>query len=187
MINLLPPIDQRQLMASRTNALILRYILLMSVVIAVMALEMLGVYVILNVDKQNSQTIIQANDEKAAAYQSVQKEADSFRSNLAVSKYILDQQVPYTGIIIALAQILPEGAAVDALSIMPATFGTPTSLIVHTSTRDLAVDVKALLQQASYNGKSIFSSVSFESLAVSTESGYTATFNVTYSKELGTQ
>lgn len=193
MINLLPPEDQRQLVASRTNALILRYVFLLSVVIAVMALEMLGVYFLLNNDKQRYQATIDLNNEKAAAYRTVQQDADSFRSNLAISKYVLDKQIPYTSIIFAIANALPQGASLDGLSLVPSTFGTPTTLIVHTDTRDTALAVKAELQNASYENHPIFTSVSFESLTAASDTssgtggGYTATFNITYSKELGTQ
>jgi len=191
MINLLAPDDRRQLVASRTNSLILRYIFLMSVVIAVMALEMLGVFFILNTDKQRNQDLIDYNNTQAAAYVKVQQQADTFRSNLAISKYILDKQTPYTSIIFAVAQALPTTATLNSLSIIPTSFGTPVPITVETNTSQTAIDVKAALQGASYKDKPIFTAVSFVSLtapdAAANKTTYTATFNVTFSKEIPTQ
>lgn len=191
MINLLSPDDQHQLAAARTNTLILRYVFLMSVVIAVMAVEMLGVYLLLNNDMRTNQALIDTNDEKAKAFESVQKDANSFRTNLAISKYILGKQVPYTSIIFAIANALPAEATLDALRIEPSTFGTPSVMTVKTNNPDTAIEVKLQLQQARYNNKNIFTSVSFDSIAApavgATDNTYTATFRVTYSKELTTQ
>ncbi|MEO5949530.1 MAG: hypothetical protein ABIP74_03930 [Candidatus Saccharimonas sp.] len=191
MINLLAPNDRRQLTASRTNSLILRYIFLMSVVIAVMALEMLGVFFILNADKQRNADLIAYNDKQASAYQTVQQEADIFRSNLAISKYVLSKQTPYTSIIFAVAQALPPTATLDSLSIVPSTFGTPVTISVQTDTSKTAIDVKAALQNASYGGKPIFTAVSFNSLTApdpaASKATYTAAFSVTFSKEISSQ
>ena len=188
MINLLSPNDRRQLAASRTNSLMLRYIFLLSVVIAVMALELVGVYFILNADKQRNQDLIDFNDTKAAAYADIQQQADTFRSDLAVSKYILGKQTPYTSLIFAIAEVMPPNATLDALSIVPATFGAPVTITAQTDSYSTAIQVKAALQKATYNTKPIFTAVSFDSItAPDKEAGgttYTATFSVTFSKEI---
>lgn len=193
MINLLSPDDRRQLTAARSNSLLLRYILLTSVVIAVMAVEMLGVYLILYNDQQQNISEITARNKDAEAYKQVQQDADTFRTNLGISKYILDKQIPYTGIILAISQILPdlpgEYAYLTNLSIVPSTFGTPMALNVHTDSPTTAVKVKGYLQNVTYEGKTIFTSVSFSSItapvAGDTTGSYHATFSVTFSKELG--
>ena len=191
MINLLAPNDRRQLMASRTNSLVLRYIFLMSVVIAIMALEMLAVFFILSTDKRRNEDLIAYNDKQASAYQTIQTQADAFRSNLAISNYILGKQTPYTSIIFAIAQALPSSATLDSLSIVPATFGTPVPITVQTDSSKTAIDVKLALQNASYGNKPIFTAVSFTSLtapdAAAGKTTYTATFNVTFSKEIPAQ
>lgn len=188
MINLLSPDDRRQLAAARSNTLLLRYILLTSVVIVVMAIEMLGVYLILHNDQQQNQREIDARNKDAEVFAPVQQQADSFRTNLSISKYILDKQVPYTDIIFAIAQALPSSAYINNLSIVPSTFGSPITLAVVTASPDAAVAVKSSLQDATYKGKPIFTSVSFSSLiapgASGTDRSYRATFSVTFSKEL---
>lgn len=163
----------------------------MSVVIAVMALEMLAVFLILSTDKRRNEDLISYNDKQASAYQTIQTQADTFRSNLAISKYILDKQTPYTSIVFAIAQSLPSSATLNSLSIVPATFGTPVPITVETDSSKTAIDVKAALQNATYADKPIFTAVSFTSLtapdAVAGKTTYTATFNVTYSKGIPAQ
>lgn len=193
MINLLSPNDRRQLTAARTNSLLLRYILLTSIVIAVMAIEMLVVYLILRNDQQQNLREIAARDKDAEAYAQVQQDADAFRTNLSISKYILDKQVPYTGLILAISQVLPDlpgqYAYLNNLSIVPSTFGTPMSLSIHTDSPATAVKVKGYLQNVTYGGKTIFTSVSFSSITAPSPSdpdrSYHATFSVTFAKELG--
>ena len=188
MINLLSTNDQRQLAAARTNSLILRYILMMSIMIVVLALEMLGVYFLLSSDKARNEAMIIDNQQKASGYNTVTAQANKFRSDLAISKYILDKQAPYSSLILAIAQALPTGAVLDGLSITPANFGVPTSLIVQTDTSETAIRVKTQLQDVMFNNKHIFSDVSFESIsapgAAAGSTSYRATYRVTYSKDM---
>lgn len=186
MINLLSPNDQRQLAAARSNSLILRYILMMSIMIVVLALEMLGVYFLLNSERARNEATIADNQKKASSFNTVTTQANEFRANLAISKYILDKQVPYSSLVLAIAQGLPSGATLDGLAIDPATFGTPTSLIVQANSSATAIEAKTQLQQATFNDRAIFSDVSFESISTpSSGTGnltYRATFKVTFSK-----
>lgn len=185
MINLLPPEDQRQLAAARTNTLLLRYTILLGVFVIVLVMEILAVYVVVNIGKTQNQNTISENDTKAASYASIKQQSDTFRSNLATAKYILDKQVPYTTLMLALSQNLPSGAVIDKLSIDPATFGTPTTLTVRTTSYDKAIAVKTSLQNAKVGSTALFTSVSFDSVSsgdAQSSFPFTAVFNVTYSK-----
>jgi hypothetical protein len=185
MINLLPTEDQRQLAAARTNTLLLRYTILLSVFVVVLVMEIFAVYVVVNIGKTQNQNTITENDAKAAGYASIKQQADTFRSNLATAKYILDKQVPYTTLMLALSQNLPSGAVIDKLTIDPATFGTPTSLTVKTTSYDKAIAVKTSLQNAKVGNTPLFTSVSFDSVSsgdMQTQYPFTAIYNVTYSK-----
>jgi len=185
MINLLPTEDQRQLAAARTNTLLLRYTILLGVFVVVLVMEILAVYVVVNIGKTQNQSTISENDAKAASYASVKQQADTFRSNLATAKYILDKQVPYTTLMLALSQNLPSGAVLDKIAIDPATFGTPTTLTVRTTSYDKAIAVKTSLQNAKVGDTALFTSVSFDSVSsgdAQSQYPYTAVFNVTYSK-----
>ena len=191
MINLMPRDDRRQLAAARTNSLLLRYVILMGIFIAFLVVEMVAVYFIVSAGKANNELIIQENEAKTVEYTDVKQQAALFRSNLATAKYILGKQVPYTTLMLALANNLPEGAILEKLSIDPATFDTPTTLSVKTVSYDRSVQVKTALQNAKINNTPLFSSVSFQSDSTSeadkSSYPYTAVYNVTYSKKVLTQ
>ena len=185
MINLLPAEDQRQLAAARTNTLLLRYTILLSIFVVVLVIEILGVYIVVNIGKSQNETTISENNAKAANYAPIKQQADAFRSNLAMSKYILDKQVPYTTLMLALSQSLPSGSVIDKISIDPATFGTPNTLSVKTTSYDKAIAVKTSLQNAKVGDTALFTAVSFESVSSGDSQSqypFTAIYNVTYSK-----
>ena len=192
MINLMPPEDRRQLAAARTNTLLLRYSALLAVVLAFLCLEIVAMYLVIGSTKAHDEATIQENEQKTAAYASVKQQAETFRSNLATAKYILGKQVPYTTLMLAVANNLPSGAVLDKLSIDPATFGTPTTLTIKTDTYDRSIQIKTALQNTRVNNVPLFSSVSFQSVSTTTDTqsnGYplTAIYNVTYSKAVLTQ
>ena len=191
MIILLPPDDKKQLVASRTNSLLLRYSILLSVFVAALAIEIVGMSFVVNLGKSQNETIIQENEAKTVGYTATRQKAEAFRSNLATAKYILDKQVPYTTLIFSLANSLPSGAVIDTLSIDPATFGTPTMLTVNTTSYQKAIDVKNSLQNAKVNTTTpLFTSVSFQSVTASESASdypFTAVYNITYSKAALTQ
>lgn len=184
MINLMPINDRKQLAAARTNTLLLRYTVLLGVFIVVLVIEVIGIYVVMDIGKvQNEQTITD-NEQKAIGYAKVKQQAADFKSNLATAKYILDKQVPYTDIVLALARSLPAGATISNFTIDPASFGTPTTLTVTTSSYNAAIGVKTALQAAKMNDVDLFSDVSFVSVSQVSDTEYTATYDITYSPEV---
>ncbi len=186
MINLLSPEDKKQLAAARTNTLLRRYVFLLAVVVAVLALEMTGVYLFLGADKQRSEMAILENNKKTAEYSQTQAAATKFKSDLATAKFILDKQVDYISLITGVAQALPNGAVLETLVLNPETFGLPTTLTIHTNSYGLAIDVKKDLQKSA-----VFSDVSFLSVskdeAADNPRPYTAVYNVTFAKGVKTQ
>lgn len=187
MINLLPTNDQRQLAAARTNTLLLRYTILLGVFVVVLVLEILSVYIVIDVGKAQNQATIKDNNAKAVGYATVKQQAATFKTNLATAKYILNKQVPYTELMLIISQNLPHGAIMSKLSIDPTTFGTPSTLVVNTVSYDEAINVKASLQNAKLNNAPLFSSVSFQSVSSSssqTSYPFTAVYEITYSKAI---
>lgn len=189
MINLLPAGDQKQLAAARSNALLLRYTLLLGIFVIAMVIEIFGVYIVMNIGKMNNEATIKENDAKAISYAPVKLQATTFKTNLATAKYILNKQVPYTALMVALAQNLPDGAVIDKIAIDPAAFGTPSVLTVNTTSYDKAINVKTSLQNAKVGDIPLFSSVSFQSVSSNGEDSnaskypYTAVYEVVYDKK----
>ncbi|MFZ1801546.1 MAG: PilN domain-containing protein [Candidatus Saccharimonas aalborgensis] len=182
MINLLPPLYHRQLIASRTNALLVRYVMLSLILIVVMIAEMSAVYLFLSNSKAQSEAVISENDQKAAKYSEVQKQAEQFRTDLVTAKTILDKQVPYTKIFRMVADLMPDGVILNHLTINPSTFGTPTNLDIRARTYQAAIAFHTTLNNSNVLSNVSFQTVSFDSQDT-TGYPYSSTLSVTFKKE----
>ncbi len=195
MINLLPPEEKRELAASRTNTLLLRYSVLTLGVVILLVLEVIGMNLVVDLGSAQNQAIIQENERQTASYSDIKKEADQFTSDLKIAKTILSKQFSYTTLMFTVANSLPEGSVLESLSIDPSSFGTKTSLIVRTDSAQKAISVKTALQEAKVNKTvPLFTSVSFQSVTDTREEDspppkypFTAQYNVIYSKDALTQ
>jgi len=183
MINVLPPREKRELTASRTNSLLLRYIFMMLILAVVVTIEMVGVYFILESSKQSYQRTIDDNQREAASQAATDAKATEFRSNLSTAKTILDKQVHYTSIIKSISDLIPSGVIMDTLTIDPATFGTPTTIDIQTRSYSEAIAFKDSLDKSKK-----FTNVSFKNITLRPNADnaykYSATLNLTFSKEL---
>src|SRR6266542_973858 len=109
MINLLPQEEKKQFRAARTNTLLIRYNIALIGAMAFLGIAMAVVYIYLGNAKANSEQIITDNKAKASGYAAVESQANIFRSNLAIAKQILGNEVTYSKVILAIANLLPAG------------------------------------------------------------------------------
>lgn len=182
MINVLPPVDKRELIASRTNSLLLRYIFFMGLFTLLVIAEMAAVYVILETSKQSFQRTVDENQQLAASQITIEAQANEFKNNLATAKTILDKQVRYTSVIKAISDAIPSGVVMNTLTIDPATFGSPTTLDVQVKSYNDAITFKNYLDQSG-----IASNVSFKNLTLKQTTDaykYSASYNLTFKREL---
>lgn len=183
MINLLPEDDKRQLNAARTNTLLVRYNIALIAAIAFAGLAMAIVYFYLNTAMATSRQTISDNEAKATGYAAIQSEASVFRSNLAIAKQILDAEVAYTKVAVAIAGLMPTGTVLDKLNLDSSTFGTPTVLTAQAKSYDSALALKDAFQKSS-----LFSDVHFQSITTGGTGEangypYAINLNVTIKKE----
>lgn len=182
MINLLPFEEKRQIQAARTNVLLLRYVLLTSCVMAATGLMVGAGFVIMNNSKANAEKQIALNTSKASTYNSVQAEAQMFRANLLTAKTILDKEVNYTKVILAIAQTLPPEVTLDNLDLDANTFGTPFVLSAKAKSYDGGLALKAALEKSD-----VFSNVSLQGMTLAaSDSDYPVSvqLNVTINKDV---
>jgi len=182
MINLLPPNDRRQLAAARTNTLLVRYVVILPILIIAMLAEMGAVYFFMNSIQTNNQRIIAENETQAARYADVKKKGSEYKKNLLVAKSILDTQFPYTAVLTAIAQALPEGASIEQIAIDAQKLNTPSEIKMRVQSYQQAVDVKNILQKIKVNSKLLFSDAKIQ--ITNYGDYYEATYNVTFSKEI---
>ncbi len=180
MINLLPPDDRKQLAAARTNSLLIRYVFLLGVFFVILLLEIAFTYVLLDNDQVRYQATIDENNTKNVAYLPVKRNEEQFRSNLATAKVILSQQIPYTDIIIKIAQALPTGVTIDHLTLDPTTFGQETQVSVKAASYGELIATKTKLQNSN-----VVSDVQFQDITAGTGTEqYKATLKLKFNKEL---
>ena len=187
MINLLPTEDQRQLRAARSNTLLLRYVVILPLLIVFLVAEMIVIYFVMNATQDTNKKTIAENEAKTAEYADTKKEADSYRANLNVEKSILNTQVPYTKILVALAQKLPEGATIEQISIDSSALTTPTTLKLRVKSYAQAVEVKNILQTVEVDSKPLFTDAKIQktsNVADEKNNFFEAIYDVTYSKEI---
>lgn len=182
MINLLPPEEKRQLRAARTNSLLLRYNLLLLGAVIFLAASIAITYFYLSTTKANAETVISENNAKVGGLASVQADATTFRTNLATAKQILDNEVIYTKVILAIAALLPSGTVLDRLNLDSQTFGTETTIAARVKNYDLALKLKDAFQSSP-----LFTNVHFQSITSSSTVGdqypLTVNLNVTIKKD----
>ena len=111
MINLLSPEERKQIKAARANSILMRYVVMSLIVVVIIVVELISSYFMLVFNQSASRETINDNQSKSSAFSSVKSDAEKYRSNLRVAKYILDTQAPYTDILNAIAKRLPNGAS----------------------------------------------------------------------------
>lgn len=182
MINLLPQDYRRQLLAARSNTLLVRYIILMAIVIFVIIVELAGVYWFFNNSLANSQASIAENERRTASFQSTRQNAQLFSANLATAKQILDQQVSYVKIFTILSDSMPDGTIIERITVDPSQFGVPTTVDTRSKTYMKAIEFRQAL-----NSTDVFVDTNFSSISLDAQdqSGYPyrSTYNVTFKKD----
>lgn len=182
MINLLPYDTKRQIIAGRTNVLLVRYLILIGISIVFLAAVSAAVYFVLMNSRDSALGAVKTNEAKESVYSSVQAEATTFRTNLASASTILSQSVPYSNVMISIAEALPPGVVIDSLTLSAATLGVPITLNAHAKSNTAALQLKT-----NFTNSPIFSNVSIQSLTsapATATSGYPIgiTLNVTINK-----
>lgn len=180
MINLLPPEEKRQLRAARTNTLLLRYNIFLIGAVVFLGLAVGVTYVYLSNTKASAETLISENRARVADFADIQAQADLFRTNLKTAKQILDNEVVYTKVMLAIAALMPSGTILDKLNLDSQTFGTETTL----SARAVSYE-DALRLKESFEKSSIFTNVHFQSINSGGQAPYplTVNLNVTIKKD----
>lgn len=183
MINLLPPDEKRQLRAARTNTLLARYNVIFLGAVAFMGLAVGVTFIYLTTTKANAERTIEENQAKVGQYAETDAKAKKFRKNLATAKQILNNEVTYTKVILAISRLMPSGTVLQNLNLDAQTFGTETSLIAQAKSYEDALKLKDSFQKSP-----LFSDVHFQSIAASSgadNAGYpiTVTLSVTLKKD----
>lgn len=128
MINLLPPANKSDIRAARTNALLVRYIGILSVALLVLGGLIGAAYAVLDASRAPAQLALEQSQARTSQFDSVKTEADELRTNLTNAKAILDQKISYTTLLYGIASAVPTGVIINDLQLDSSTFGTEMTL-----------------------------------------------------------
>lgn len=181
MINLLPVQYKKEIVAGRSNRLLVRYLLLFLALGVVMILVMVAVYFYLGSTKATAEKNIASNEADSLELQTKQQAVNEFKSDLATAKQILDQQIDYSSIILKVAGTIPDNVVIDNLSLDPETIGTPTKLNARAKSEQAAIYLKDALNRSPHFSDAYFDSIS---RAEDSDYPYTVLMTVTFNEEL---
>lgn len=162
MINLLPPQEKKQISAGRVNVLLRRYCIITLLLLVLLAIVIAGFYLLLTNNKSSAQDSIDSNNARLAEYHSAQKDVEAFKSNLAIAKSILGNEIHYSEVITKIANTLPQGVVLQSLNLDSSTFGKPMSLNALAKTNNDALRLKSSLEKSN-----LFQNVYLESVTAS--------------------
>jgi Tfp pilus assembly protein PilN len=170
MINLLPYDIKRQTKAARVNIILVRYIFILGISAGFLVIACLVTYFFIN----NSSLFVKPAVANTSS-SNIQAEATSMKTDFATAKSILDQQVPYSKVITAIANVLPAGTKLDSLSINDGSFGATINLSVSALTSESETTLKTSLSSSQYfSGYRLISTTSNPDLT----SKYQFVFNI---------
>ncbi|MBC7512346.1 hypothetical protein H7142_01640 [Candidatus Saccharibacteria bacterium] len=160
MINLLPYDHKQEIKAGRTNVLLVRYIGILVVAAAVLGGLVVGSYYTINTTKTDAESKVAENQSRAQEYEPVKAQADSFRTDLATAKNILDNKVSFSKLIYKIADTVPRNVILGDLTLDPKTFGSSVTMTASAKSFDDA----AKLKDSFIKNDQIFSNVKLQTI-----------------------
>lgn len=182
MINLLPQAQQKEIRAGYSNALLLRYIVLLICAFTFL-LGSLGLsYYSLQQAAQTADTVKAENEKKATNYQTTQAAVAKLQSDLSSAKSLFDNEVLYSKAIVRLASLFPEGTAIDSIQFDAGSFAQQMTLSVQVKDQAAA---EAL--QSSFNSSPYVSGANLGKISTSGSGKYPYTVELlfTLNKSIG--
>lgn len=145
MINLLPPEVKRQIRAARTNVILLRVTVLLTLVVVFMLSAFAAGFYITFREKQQADDFKAAQLDTSKNYSDARTRANAFATNLNAAKTILNSQISYTTLLIKLTNSLPPGTILNNINIADANFGKPITLSAGAKSYDAILRLKSAL------------------------------------------
>lgn len=178
MINLLPNERKSEIRAARINVILMRYVIFILAGIGLVAFLVLATFLSLATAQQNANNRIAENQVREATFADTKKEAEQFRSDLAIAKAIIDNEVKYSSLIYKISGSLPSGVVLDNLSVDSQTIGTNVVFSARAKSTQAALGLKTAFE----NNTELFSNVYFQSISFSDDNSqypYSTSLNAT--------
>lgn len=167
MINLIGPERKKHFLAARRNVIWRRYTTLLVAVLIAIVVVIGGAGLLLFSQIDVSKQHVADNELKRdKQYQTIKKEAEEFRSNLANAKIILGAETNYSDIIVEFARSISPGCILVSIQLSEQGLANPQSFSFKCNSNDNIVPLKLALE-----GNSLFSNVSIVSTTSQLKNG----------------
>ncbi len=185
MINLLPDAKKAEIRAGRVNVTLVKFIIMTLSAAALCGILLSLAYFVLVQARDETARKAVDSTQKLANYSADKQAIQAFTSNIDGAKKIIDKQISYSRIFIAIGHALPRDAVVDTLNIAPENFSTGLTMQVHSRTKEAMVEVKNNMQKNPEVFKDVsFESVDFESCKNNGSYSCTATLHVIFNEKV---
>lgn len=182
MINLLPPVQQKEIRAAYANVLLLRYALLLVGAIVFLMVAFGITYLSLAQTSQRADETKQQNEQQASGYAQTQAVATKLRSDLSSAKSLFDNEVLYSKVLVRFSGLLPSGSSVESLQLSDDIFTEPATINVFIQNKAAAEALERNFAASPYI-------VSSSLTGVNTSQGaaypYTANLQFTFDRSIG--
>lgn len=149
MINLLPGSLKAELAAARTNAQLLKYLLLFAAAAGFIALIIVGSTIILTQTRVSTDALIESNSADASVFGETQKKIAALSDDLTSARTILDSRFSVSALLTTVGGLMPEGTVADSIPITPAVIsGGPLTIRIYAKTPDAAAAARDRFQQS---------------------------------------
>lgn len=183
MINLLPMGDRRQLLAARTNVLLLRYTIGLILAALFLGLASVAIYILLTTMKQSADTVISENQSKVANFSTVQSQAEEYKRYLSTAQAAFSEDVQFAKLYLEITRLLPANTALEALTLDAATLNAPMELPVKIKGEEQAIAlVESFRSSAIFNNTASYGSLSMNTGDDKAVYPYTLTVKITVNK-----
>lgn len=183
MINLLPSEQKRDIRAGRANLLLVRYSIMTLIALALLLVIMGVAWLLLNNIRATAQATIEESEQSTAELAKDIQAVNSFKSDLATAKQILDKEVDYSTIILRYASAIPSGAIIDHIDLDPSVVGTPSTFTAKVRNAQDAITLKNKLNDSPYFDNVYFTEIQQE-LSANDGFDYSVTVSVTINTAL---
>lgn len=168
MINLLPDNKKADIRAGRTNVILLRYIVLSSIILSLLALICIGFFIILNDTRNHAIQMTESNVQSSSQFAKVREQTTEYQQNLSIAKQIISQNINYTDAVMDITKLVPAGVILDSITLSPDNLDGRTIFTARATTNTAALAIKDNFSNSkNILGKELFTDVYFQNLTQS--------------------
>lgn len=160
MINLLPPDRLANLRIARSNTILRRYIQLALIGSVVLVAAVVLAYYFLNTQQVNTRHTAEANQQKIAQLEPVQKQAEELSATVNTIAGLFSRNIKFSDMLTQIGGVMPPGSVLTGLQFSIEDLDSPLAISAQVDTEQ-----KAAILRNNLAGSSLFSKAEIQTIA----------------------